>query len=31
MREEEALMEKIIGERYQAWKKERYRFFPFIY
>lgn len=31
MLEEEALMEEIIGERYQEWKKQRYRFFPFIY
>lgn len=31
MREEEALMEKVIGVRYKEWKKRRYRFFPFIY
>ncbi len=31
MREEEALMERVIGSRYREWKEERYRFFPFIY
>jgi protein-S-isoprenylcysteine O-methyltransferase Ste14 len=28
---EERAMEKIIGSKYQVWKKQRYRFFPFIY
>jgi protein-S-isoprenylcysteine O-methyltransferase Ste14 len=28
---EEKAMEKIIGEKYVEWKKQRYRFFPYIY
>jgi protein-S-isoprenylcysteine O-methyltransferase Ste14 len=28
---EEKAMEKIIGDKYVAWKKKRYRFFPYIY
>lgn len=31
MRLEETNMERIMGERYTAWKKRRYRFIPFIY
>ena len=31
MRLEEDNMERIMGSRYTAWKKRRYRFIPFIY
>lgn len=31
MRVEEAAMERILGDRYRAWKTKRYRFIPFIY
>ena len=31
MRIEEANMERVLGDKYRAWKKQRYRFIPFIY